>query len=175
MKRPFDFGVPHGPTNAAGLLLSGFGAIRSDESLAREAALMYLEPHLKVGIQLAVWNVEQVVFGISEAKLKAAYVREVQFELAQAAPHESPEAGAGGAAAAPGVLPLDFARDDLYSHENCLEDAALFGAWREAHGWGASAIINEPRMCLEYTKYMASYNVSGEVDLVDILSPADVA
>ena len=74
-----------------------------------------------------------------------------------------------------GVLPSDFARDDLYSHENCLEDAALFGAWREAHGWGASAIINEPRMCLEYTKYMASYNVSGEVDLVDILSPADVA
>jgi hypothetical protein len=63
MKRPFDFGVPHGPTNAAGFLLSGFGAIRSDESLVREAALMYLEPHLKVGIQLAVWMWSRLFLG----------------------------------------------------------------------------------------------------------------
>jgi hypothetical protein len=42
---------------------------------------MHLESHLKLGIQQAVWKTEHFAFGISEAKFKAVYVRELQFDI----------------------------------------------------------------------------------------------
>lgn len=64
--RPQLPGNPTGSTNSVNQILSGFNVVRSEQSLDREAGLLYLESHIVLGIQNAVWKSEWAVLGIVE-------------------------------------------------------------------------------------------------------------
>jgi hypothetical protein len=52
-----------------------------------------------------------------------------------------------------------------YHHRHCNEDYALFESWQAQHGYRLGhdgSTDYEPKVCLEYTEFMANYPISSD-------------